>query len=605
MVNKNKIEARKRCILLMGLLIFTCLFIAYTKTGAEIREDLVIKNAKVITVDRDFSLKQAIAVKGDEIIAVGTNEEIRKHVGEKTRVLDLKGKAILPGINDGHIHLTSWASDKPPQTILLRPPAVKAISDIRTALAEKVKEVKPGEWIIGKGWNPAFLEECQKDSKRYPSKKDLDDIAPNNPVVLRDFSGHEIWVNSKALELAGIRTSTPDPVAGQIVRDPATREPTGILREQSAMGLVLKRVPLFNKEQIRKIILEGIRELNANGITSYTEILGPGANEYAGGVLSAGVIDVYKDLYKEGLLTARVNILLLLGKYGGVGLNDLKMGIQSYSPPEGMDPKWVRFPGLKIFADGIPPLKTAWMWQEYVSGGYGLLTIPGSNDEEKYYELKEMIALGHSKGFQMGVHAVGDRAISATLDGFEEAIKDKPWIHARHYVIHGDFISFKDAARAAKYDIGVNMQPVIQSLIADDEPAFVGPERAAYEFPSRTVLDAGVRLTFSSDAAVTYPNWRNGVQAAILRESVKSGTVSGPEQRIKREEAIHAYTINGAWQDQLEFVKGSIEVGKLADFCILGDDILTVDAHKIKDVPVLMTIVAGKIVYDASGNAFK
>lgn len=148
------------------------------------------------------------------------------------------------------------------------------------------------------------------------------------------------------------------------------------------------------------------------------------------------------------------------------------------------------------------------------------------------------------------------------------------------------------------------MQPYIQSLIADIEPSVVGEERAAYEWPFRTVLDAGAALTFSSDLPVTYPDWRQGVQSAVLREAVGSGKVSGPDQRVTREEAIRGYTINGAWQDRMENIKGSIGVGKLADFCILGEDILTVDEHKIKDIPILMTIVDGKIVHDASGGLF-
>lgn len=216
-----------------------------------------------------------------------------------------------------------------------------------------------------------------------------------------------------------------------------------------------------------------------------------------------------------------------------------------------------------------------------------------------------MIEFAHDKGWQIAVHAVGDRAISATIDGFEKAIIKKLWSLTRHYIIHADFITPKDAQRAAKYNIGIASQPMIQSIIADSEPKFVGPERASYEFPHRTEFNAGIHVSFGSDAAVSYPNWRQSIQAAVLREARGSGKVSGPEQRITREEAIRAYTISGAWQDHMERVKGSIEVNKLADFCVLDQDILTVDAHKIKDVNVLMTIVGGKIVYKSSDEFFK
>ena len=184
------------------------------------------------------------------------------------------------------------------------------------------------------------------------------------------------------------------------------------------------------------------------------------------------------------------------------------------------------------------------------------------------------------------------------------ADKDYPQYNkTRDYLIHGELITPADALRAAKLDVGVNMQPVIQYLIADIEPFFIGAERAAYEWPFNTAFSAGMNVTASSDTPVTFPNWRQGVQAAVLREGV-SGVVSGPTERITREQAIRAYTINGAYQDHMEKVKGSIEKSKLADFCVLGQDIMTIDAHAIKDIPVLMTIVGGKVVYDNSGGAF-
>jgi len=599
----NKIEVRKRFILLTGLLILTFLFITHTKTSAEIRADLVIKNAKVITVDRDFSIKQGIAVKGDEIIAVGSNEEIGKYMGEKTKILDLKGKTILPGINDSHMHPTAWAASKPPFAISLRPPGVKSIKDVRAAVQEKVKDLKPGEWIRGRGWNEDILEEC-KAEKRYPSKKDLDDLTPNNPVVFIDWSGHNLWVNSKAMEIAKIIKETPDPPDGHIEKDPKTGEPTGILKEIPSFALIMKHVPHFDKEDFKKLIVLAQRELNQNGITSYTEPLGPGAELADSGLRGAKVIEAYRDLQKEGRFTARVHIPLMYGKYGSVTYKDLVEGSQKYTVPEGLDPKWVRIPGIKIFADGIPPIKTAWMWKEYLTGGHGSLVVPGSTDEERYNELKKMIVFSHGKGWQVGIHACGDRAISSAIDGIVEAIKDKPWIHPRHYIIHADFVTREDLKRAAMYDIGMNMNPDIKTVIAEMHIPLVGPELAAYEFPYKATLETGAKLMLSSDAGVTYPNWRSGVQAAVQRLT-KTGKVSGPEQRITREEAIRAYTINAAWQDHLEYKKGSIEVDKLADFCILNDDILTADVNKIKDIQVLMTIVGGKIVYDASGNAFK
>jgi hypothetical protein len=200
----------------------------------------------------------------------------------------------------------------------------------------------------------------------------------------------------------------------------------------------------------------------------------------------------------------------------------------------------------------------------------------------------------------VGVHATGDRASDAVVDGFIKALRGKPGGDPRHYVIHGEFIGPQTAARMAEHRIGVSMQPVIKVMISDFEPGIVGEKRAAYEWPMRTVLDAGVNLTSSSDCPVTYPNWRLGAKAAVLREALGSGRVSGPDECLGIEQLIRTYTINGAWQDHMEDLKGSIEVGKLADLCVLGEDILTVDPHKLDEIRVLMTIVGGKIVFDES-----
>jgi hypothetical protein len=267
---------------------------------------------------------------------------------------------------------------------------------------------------------------------------------------------------------------------------------------------------------------------------------------------------------------------------------------------------WLRFPGVKIFADGVPLTYTSWMNEDYVGGefGHGRSVIPGKTDGEQRDNLIDMIRFIHSRGYQIGLHATGDRAIDAAVDGFAEAMQEMPGGDPRHYVIHGDFISRDKAETLKRLNCGVAMQPFISAMIADFEPHVVGEERAAYEWPTRTVLDAGANLTSSSDAPVTYPNWRLGVQAAVLRKGLISGEVSGPEERIGVEEAIRTYTINGAWQDHMETVKGSIEPGKLADLCIIGEDILNVDPQEIGAIPVLMTVVGGRIVFDASEGAF-
>ena len=573
----------------------------------EKKADLVLTNAKVITVDRDFSIKEAVAVKEGKILAVGGDDEIRSFISAETKVLNLNGKPLLPGINESHMHAPFFGASRPPLSLDLTYPTIQSIPDMVAALEQKVSEVKPGEWIRGFGWDQGSLEECKNDPSRLPRRSDIDPVSPDNPVVFTDFSVHTLLANGKALELAGITKDTPDPESGEMERDSATGEPTGIFRELKAQDMVSTVVPLLTREEKKQAILTALSHLNANGITSFTDAaIGPGGEAFMYGVMSAEFVDIYRELLDEGNLTARVNVMLLMGDYGALTMKDLKKNMETFKVPTDADKAWLQFPGVKIFADGIPLTYTSWMNEDYVSGdaGHGTSVIPGTTDQEQRDNLIEMIEYIHSKGCQIGLHATGDRAIDAAVDGFAQAFEKQPGKDLRHYVIHGDFVSADKARILAKYNCGIAMQPFIGVMISDFEPAVVGEERAAYEWPTRTVMDAGVNLTSSSDAPVTYPNWRLGVQAAVLREGLVSGKVSGPEECLTVEEAIRTYTINGAWQDRMEDVKGSIEIGKVADFCIIGDDILSVDPHKIGEIPVLMTILGGRIVFDESGGAF-
>ena len=570
------------------------------------KADLVITNAKVITVDQNFSIKEAVMVKDGIIAAVGTDDDVKPFIGPETQVLDLNGKPLLPGINESHMHAPFFGASRPPLSLDLTYPTVQSIPDMVAALRRKVAEVEPGQWIRGFGWDQSTLEECRNDPAKLPRKWDLDAVSPDHPVAFTDFSVHTLLVNSKALKIAGITKDTPDPPSGEMERD-ENGEPTGILKEPGAQALVAAHVPLLTREEKKTALVTTLNHLNANGVTSFTDAaIGPGGESFLYGVMSDEFVDLYQELLDEGKLSARVAVLLLLGDYGALTYEDLENGLKTYKMPANLDKAWLQFPGIKIFADGIPLTYTSWMSEDYVSGdaGHGRSVIPGNTDEEQRHNLIEMIKLVHRHGHQIGLHATGDQAIDAAVDGFVQAFEEKPGKELRHYIIHGDFISAETAKKLAKYDCGIAMQPFISAMIADFEPAVVGRERAAYEWPTKTVLDAGVNLTSSSDAPVTYPNWRMGVQAAILREGLVSGKVSGPEECLTVEEAIRTYTINGAWQDHMEDVKGSIEVGKVADFCIIGDDILEVDPRKIGEIPVLMTIVGGKIVFDESKGAF-
>jgi len=479
-------------------------------------------------------------------------------------------------------------------------PAVQTIGDIVEAVRRKAAEVKPGEWIRGFGWNQGSLKECLEDPSVFPRRSDIDPVSPSHPVILTDFSGHTILVNQKALEIAGLHRDSPNPVSGEMERD-SRGELTGIFKELGAQALVTTHVPILTREEKKVALLNAIALLNSHGVTSFTDAaIGPGGDSYVSGVMSAEFVDIYQELLGKGELTARATILLLLGNYGALTYEDLEQGLRTFKVPAGLDREWLQFPGVKIFADGIPLTYTSWMNEDYVSGnyGHGVPVIPGHTDQERHDNLVAMIGLVHNHGFQVAVHATGDRAIDAAVDSFVQAVKNKPGGDPRHYVIHGDFISAATCRRLSAINGGVAMQPTIEAMISDFEPSVVGEQRAAYEWPMRTALDHGVNLTSSSDAPITVPNWLLGVENAVLRESLTSGTVSGPEEAITVQEAIRTYTINGAYQDHLEAVKGSIEVGKVADFCVIDQDILSVDPHEIRKTRVLKTIVGGRVVYE-------
>ncbi len=562
--------------------------------------DLILINGKVVTVNRNFGIAEAVAVKNGRIAAVGGTEIINSLAGPGTKVIDLAGATMLPGINDAHMHAPFFGATRPPLALDLAYPAVQAIGDIVEAVRRKAAEVKPGEWIRGFGWNQGSLKECLEDPSVLPRRSDIDPVSPNNPVILTDFSGHTVLVNQEALELAGLHRDSPNPVSGEMERDPQG-ELTGIFKELGAQALITSHVPILTREEKKIALLNAISILNSHGVTSFTDAaIGPGGESYVSGVMSAEFVDIYRELLAQGQLTARATILLLLGNYGALTYEDLENGLRTFKVPTGLDREWLNFPGVKIFADGIPLTYTSWMNEDYVSGnyGHGVPVIPGQTDQEQHDNLVAMIGLVHGHGFQVAVHATGDRAIDAAVDGFVQAIKNKPGGDPRHYVIHGDFISAATCQRLAAIRGGVAMQPTIEAMISDFEPSVVGEQRAAYEWPMRTALDKGVNLTSSSDAPITVPNWILGVENAVLRESLTSGAVSGPEEAVTVEEAIRTYTINGAYQDHLETVKGSIEVGKVADFCIIDQDILSIDPHKIRNTKVLKTIVNGQVVYE-------
>ncbi|MGC4972570.1 amidohydrolase [Streptomyces sp. DT199] len=557
---------------------------------------LVLTGGQVLTVDAGFTVAEGVAVRGREILAVGSDAEMRALAGPGTRIVELGGRTVLPGINDSHLHGAAYGMTKPPFALDVGHPAVRSLADIAAAVGREADGAPAGEWIIGLGWDAGYLAECLADPGRFPHRRDLDAVAPDHPVCLTDFSSHMVWVNSEALRRCGIDADTPAPPGGVIDRDPDGR-PTGILRE-SAGRLVQAELPAPTPDRRRRAIQGVIRELHSRGITSYTEPgLGPGGAGSLFGGLSTDNWTAYADLAASGELQARVSVLLLPAPMGG-SADDVRRGLAELRRPESADPRLLRAIGVKIFADGVPPNRTAWMSEPYPDGGHGALCVHGDTPALQVHELREMIRLGHEAGFQLGVHVTGDRAIDLVVDAFLAANTAAPRPDARHYVIHGDFISPGSLAKLAAHGYGVNMNPAIKWTISDLMDEVVGPERSAYQWPVRSALDAGVRVCASSDAPITEPDWRQGVAAMMLRESKASGRTSGPEQCVALADALRAYTSTAAWQDFADDFKGTLEPGRAADLCVLDRPLLDLDPHEITRVRVDLTVFDGRVVFE-------
>ncbi|WP_225878083.1 amidohydrolase [Spongiactinospora rosea] len=513
--------------------------------------DLLFVNGRVLTMDPARPYATGVAVRGGTIAHVG---DAAGWTG--TEVVDLRGRLLLPGINDSHLHACGYGLHRPPFCLDV---AAGSIAEIRERVAEAVRRARPGEWIRGTGWNPGQLAE-----HRLPTKADLDDVAPHHPVVLQDYSGHETWANSKALELAGV---TGD----------------GLLHHAD-QGRVQRLVPAPAGGMIR-VLREVVAELNGHGITSFTEPgLGPGGGELFAGGMGASVLPAYAELARAGELTARVSVLGLPSPMSGASVADTVAYLADLPKDlDGVDERLVRLLGVKVFADGIPPSETAWMREAYPSGGHGSLCTHGATDTERVAELDEILRLIHMAGLQVGVHAVGSRSIDAVVDTLAAVAREHPRDDARHYVIHGQYASKSALATLGELGYGINLQPVLQRLESGTTRDMFGPEAAEREWPARSALDAGVLTACSSDAPVTGPDWRAGVSALIARDG----------EGITLEEALAAYTTAGARQDFAETWKGTIGEGMAADLFVSG----ATDTADLVAAPVELTVFDGRIVW--------
>jgi len=561
-------------ILLMAAALAPLYLTNARRAQAEAPADLVLTNGKVVTVDEKVPEARAIAIRGGKIIAVGTERDIKRYIGGSTQVIDLKGALAIPGIIDSHGHFTGLGASK----MILDLTKARSWDEITAMVGEAAKAAKPGEWIQGRGWHQEKWDRVPEPNiDGLPFHDALSKAAPVNPVVLEHASGHSSLANAKAMELSGITAKTPDPRGGQIIRD-AKGNPIGAFLE-NAQGLIRVRERKLTPEEAlakeRREIELAARECLQNGVTTFDDAS-----------TSLATVDLYKKMAEEGALGVRLNVMLsesnraLVARGSGyrmIGVADNHLTVRA----------------IKRFMDGALGSHGAWLLEPYADlpGSTGLNTDPIS-------DVKETARFAIENGFQLCIHAIGDRANREVLDIYEEAFKAHPdKKDVRWRIEHAQHLNPADIPRFGRLGVIASMQAVHCTSDGPWVLKRLGEKRAeegAYVW--RKLMTSGAVICNGTDVPVEPVDPIACFYAAVTRK-MKDGTAFFPGQKMSRMEALRAYTINGAFAAFEEGIKGSLTPGKLADITVLSKDILTCPEEEIRSAEVLATIVGGKILY--------
>jgi predicted amidohydrolase YtcJ len=535
------------------------------------KADLAIINGKVLTIDKDKPSAEAIAIKGEKIIAVGKKSDISAYIEKgTTKVIDAKGKLVIPGFNDAHVHF----GPLDPDFVELR------YTTDPSVLAQKVKaqvaKSRPGELISGGHWEHEMFTD-----KKWPTKELIDSVSPNNPVILSRADGHSLLVNSFVLKASGITKDTKDPFGGVIQKDPVTGEPTGIIKENAEEMIKSGAIkPNRTAEEVRSRIWQGyllaLKEAREYGVTS---IQIPGAADFG----------TYEKLQKDGKLTSRIDI-------GEPLTGDIKklnnyVEIEKKYPREG---NWIRFGYLKAFIDGTIGSGTALMFEPFTdnpsTSGLSMMS---------YEEFEDMVIKADKLGLQIGTHAIGDKGNNWVLNAYEKAQNVNGKRDSRHRIEHAQTLQLSDIPRFARLGVIASMQPT--HCISDKKfcEKRIGAERAKGAYAWKSLTDTGAILAFGTDYQVEPLNPMEGLYASVTRKDRLGEKGEGwhPEQKITMEAAIRYYTLGSAYSQFMEDRKGMIKPGYLADIVIVDRDLLTIPEDQIMKTKVDYTIVGGKVVY--------
>jgi|SRR5579862_4573544 len=540
--------------------------------------DLILRNGRIVTLDDHMPEGQALAARDGKIIAVGTTADINRYVGPSTQVIDLAGQFAMPGFIEGHGHFTGIGESKLGLELL----NTTSWEQIVQMVADAVKKAKPGQWIVGRGWHQdKWTPKPQPNVNGFPTHASLDAVSPNNPVMLTHASGHGVFVNAKAMALSNITRTTPNPNGGEIVKD-ASGDPIGFLSE-TASGLVKRNAgepaltPAERISRDREVLTLANREVVSKGITSFEDAGSPPAT-----------IDLMKTMIDEHAMDVRLWVMVsgptdaaTLERYRTIGYGGDRLTVRA----------------IKMYADGALGSRGAWLLAPYADKP-DTSGLPRPRMQE---QITAMAQLAVDHGFQLCVHAIGDRANRTVLDIYEDAFKknNKNGKDLRWRIEHAQHISAPDIPRFGQLGVIASMQAIHCTSDGEWVPDRIGNARAeegAYVW--QKLMKSGAVVTNGTDAPVEDVDPIPNYYAAVTRK-LANGKVFYPDQRMSRMEALRAYTIQNAFAAFEENIKGSLAIGKLADITVLTKDITNVPDDQIKTAKVAYTIVGGKVVYKA------
>ncbi len=556
----------------LGILLTALLFVLAGCSKPQPRADTIITNAKVYTVNAQQPWAEAVAIQGERILLVGSAKDVLKRRGAATKVIDAGGRLLLPGFEDSHVHFVSGSENLAKVDLA----GTRTVEEVQARIRRFAQDHPQAAWVQGRGWMYAAFP------GNMPHKKYLDEVVPDRPAIMTCADGHTSWVNSRALALAGIDRRTPNPENGTIVRE-ADGEPTGALLE-TADSLVEKVLPKLTPEETLAALREGLREAARFGVVRVHGM---------GGEFES--LDLLDKIRREGSLTVRLSVAMWVGP-PGLSADDWK----AYEDARlKYNDEWISLGGIKLMLDGV------------IDSGTGAMLDPYEGqvaDRGKLFwepeDYKKAVVEINTKGIQASTHSIGDAAIRLSLDAYEEGARVSGNPDLRNKIEHAEDIAADDIPRFGRLGVIGSFQP----LHANPDPAWVGawvknvgPEREKRAWAWKTVLDSGGHLAFGSDWPVVTLNPWVGLQVAVTRQDMEGNPPGGwlPEQKLGLADAVYAYTMGGAFAMRREKEEGSIEAGKLADLILLSQNIFDVDPHKIAETRSVLTMVGGRIVFEA------